>query len=357
DGTLGHPGGHRRGRRVPRRPAGALDQRAGHPRQRSGDLMPQDNESKVIVVTGASSGFGAMSVRATGRSGHTVYAGMRGTTDHNVSAVADLDADAKSAGVDLRATEMDVSDQDSVDKSINQIIAECGRVDVIVHNAGHMVLGPAEAFTPEQLASVYDTNVLGAQRVNRAALPHLRAQQSGLVVWVGSSSTRGGCPPFLGPYFAAKAAGDALAVSYAGELIRFGIETTIVVPGAFTSGTNHFANAGTPEDSERADAYTEQYGKLRDELPDRLGSLVPPTQRPARSRPRSLASSICPTGSDRFASTSTPVATAAKSSPRSLTASASSSTTASGSRTSSRRTAASNQTSNSQGVSSCRLPT
>jgi NAD(P)-dependent dehydrogenase (short-subunit alcohol dehydrogenase family) len=93
---------------------------------------------------------------------------------------------------------------------------------------------------------------------------------------VGSSSTRGGCPPFLGPYFAAKAAGDALAVSYAGELIRFGIETTIVVPGAFTSGTNHFANAGTPEDSERADAYTEQYGKLRDELPDRLGSLVPP---------------------------------------------------------------------------------
>jgi NAD(P)-dependent dehydrogenase (short-subunit alcohol dehydrogenase family) len=238
--------------------------------------MPQDNESKVIVVTGASSGFGAMSVRATGRSGHTVYAGMRGTTDHNVSAVADLDADAKSAGVDLRATEMDVSDQDSVDKSINQIIAECGRVDVIVHNAGHMVLGPAEAFTPEQLASVYDTNVLGAQRVNRAALPHLRAQQSGLVVWVGSSSTRGGCPPFLGPYFAAKAAEDALAVSYAGELIRFGIETTIVVPGAFTSGTNHFANAGTPEDSERADAYTEQYGKLRDELPDRLGSLVPP---------------------------------------------------------------------------------
>ena len=238
--------------------------------------MPQDNESKVIVVTGASSGFGAMSVRAMGRSGHTVYAGMRGTTDHNVSAVADLDADAKSAGVDLRATEMDVSDQDSVDKSINQIIAERGRVDVIVHNAGHMVLGPAEAFTPEQLASVYDTNVLGAQRVNRAALPHLRAQQSGLVVWVGSSSTRGGCPPFLGPYFAAKAAGDALAVSYAGELIRFGIETTIVVPGAFTSGTNHFANAGTPEDSERADAYTKQNGKLRDELPDRLGSLVPP---------------------------------------------------------------------------------
>jgi NAD(P)-dependent dehydrogenase (short-subunit alcohol dehydrogenase family) len=237
--------------------------------------MPKTNDSKIIVVTGASSGFGAMSVRAMGRSGHTVYAGMRGTTGHNTKAVAELESDAKVAGSDLREIEMDISDQDSVDQAINQIIAECGRLDVIVHNAGHMVLGPAEAFTPEQLASIYDTNVLGTQRVNRTALPHLREQGSGLVVWVGSSSTRGGCPPFLGPYFAAKAAGDALAVSYAGELIRFGIDTTIVVPGAFTSGTNHFANAGTPDDSERDDAYAEQYGKLREELPDRLGALVP----------------------------------------------------------------------------------
>jgi NADP-dependent 3-hydroxy acid dehydrogenase YdfG len=77
------------------------------------------------------------------------------------------------------------------------------RVDrlVVVHNAGHMVLGATEAFTPEQLAAVYDTNVLSTQRVNRAVLPHLRAQGDGLLVWVGSSSTRGGTPPYLAPYF------------------------------------------------------------------------------------------------------------------------------------------------------------
>jgi NAD(P)-dependent dehydrogenase (short-subunit alcohol dehydrogenase family) len=121
-----------------------------------------------------------------------------------------------------------------VDAAIGRIIADTGGLDVVVHNAGHMVLGPTEAFTPEQLVSVYDSNVVSTQRVNRAILPHMRAQGNGLLVWVGSSSTRGGTPPYLGPYFAAKAAEDALAVSYAAELARFGIDTTIIVPGSFT---------------------------------------------------------------------------------------------------------------------------
>ena len=73
----------------------------------------------------------------------------------------------------------------SADAGIAYIIADAGRLDVIVHNAGHMVFGPAEAFTPEQLIQQYDVNVLGAQRVNRAALPHLRGQHKGLLVWVG----------------------------------------------------------------------------------------------------------------------------------------------------------------------------
>jgi NAD(P)-dependent dehydrogenase (short-subunit alcohol dehydrogenase family) len=159
---------------------------------------------------------------------------------------------------------------------VAEILAAEGRLDVLVHNAGHMVSGPAEAFTPEQLADLYDVNALGAQRVNRAALPHLRERGEGLLVWIGSSSTRGGCPPFLAPYFAAKAAMDALAVSYAAELIRFGIDTAIVVPGAFTSGTNHFAHAGTPADTDRAAAYDERYGTLLAGLDKRLAALIPP---------------------------------------------------------------------------------
>ena len=209
----------------------------------------------VIVVTGASSGFGLLSAQALAHAGHTVYAGMRETAGRNAPRVSQMQQYAKEQGVDLRAIEMDVASQASVDAAIAQIIATHGRLDVVVHNAGHMSYGPAEAFTPEQFAALYDINVLSTQRVNRAALPQLRKQGRGLVVWVSSSSTRGGTPPYLSPYFAAKAGMDALAVSYAGELARWGIETSIVVPGAFTRGTNHFAHAGAPADEARAAEY------------------------------------------------------------------------------------------------------
>ncbi|ACU73525.1 short-chain dehydrogenase/reductase SDR [Catenulispora acidiphila DSM 44928] len=229
----------------------------------------------VIVVTGASSGFGNLAARALARAGHTVYAGMRATDGRNAARVAELAQLSADEGLDVRGIEMDVQDQASVDAAIARIAEEQGRLDVVVHNAGHMVLGPAEAFTPEQLAELYDINVLSTQRVNRAALPLMRRAGSGLLVWVASSSTRGGHPPFLAPYFAAKAGMDALAESYAAEVIRYGIDTVIIVPGAYPSGTNHFAHAGQPADPDRAAEYDAAYGELRDQMADRLTALFP----------------------------------------------------------------------------------
>ncbi|WP_114240901.1 SDR family oxidoreductase [Dyella sp. C9] len=211
----------------------------------------------IIVITGASSGFGLMTAHALAQAGHTVYAGMRETAGRNAPRVVEMQQYANDHGVELHAIEMDVASQASVDAAIARIIAEQGHLDVVVHNAGHMSYGPAEAFTPDQFAALYDVNVLSTQRVNRAALPQLRKQGRGLLVWVSSSSTRGGTPPYLSPYFAAKAGMDALAVSYAGELARWGIESSIIVPGAFTQGTNHFAHAGAPADEAVAKAYAE----------------------------------------------------------------------------------------------------
>ena len=234
---------------------------------------------KVILVTGASSGFGALAARALAEGGDTVYASMRETGGRNTPRVEAVRAWAEQTGHDLRPLELDVQSEESVGAAVDAVIAEHGRVDAIVHNAGHMVLGPAEAFTPEQYAEQYDVNVLGAQRLNRAALPHMRARRSGLLVWVGSSSTTGGTPPWLGPYFAAKAAMDRLAVVYAGELARWGIETSIVVPGAYTTGTNHFLHAGSPDDREIADAYEGgPYAGFEDGMNAGLAALDPPDQ-------------------------------------------------------------------------------
>ena len=232
---------------------------------------------KVIVITGASSGFGRLSANALAKAGHTVYASMRDTDGRNAPQVEAAVKFAKENHVDLRTIELDVASQASADAAIQKIVNDNGHLDVVIHNAGHMVFGPAEAFTPEQLAELYDVNVLSTQRVNRAALPQLRKQKKGLVVWVSSSSCAGGTPPYLAPYFAAKAGMDAMAVVYARELTRWGIETSIIVPGAFTGGTNHFAHAGSPADKARVAEYeVGPYKGFADDVLRGFSSIVPP---------------------------------------------------------------------------------
>ena len=233
--------------------------------------------SKVVLITGASSGFGRLTAEAIAKAGHIVYGSMRHTTTRNAPVVEELTKFSQTSRFDLRALELDVQNQDSVEAAVARVIAEQGRIDVLVHNAGHMVFGPAEAFTPEQYAELYDVNVLSTQRVNRAALPQLRKQKNDLVVWVSSSSAAGGTPPYLAPYFAAKAGMDALAVIYARELTRWGIETSIIVPGAFTGGTNHFAHAGSSEDTARAAEYEiGPYKGFAEEVLQAFSSIVPP---------------------------------------------------------------------------------
>lgn len=237
--------------------------------------------TNVILITGTSSGFGRLMANALAGAGHTVYASMRGLSGKNADQVDRVGAYAEEHGVDLRTIELDVQSEASAESAVEAIVAEHGRLDVLVHNAGHMVWGPSEAFTPEQFAQQYDVNVLGAHRVNRAALPHMRRARHGLVVWIGSSSVAGGVPPMLGPYFAAKAGMDALAVCTARELAPFGIETAILVPGAFTKGTNHFSHAGAPADSARADAYEAGLpADFSNRMRDALAATVPDDAEP-----------------------------------------------------------------------------
>lgn len=228
---------------------------------------------KIILITGASSGFGRLTAEALAKAGHIVYASMRDVAGRNAQNAAEL---AAIEGSDIRPIELDVQSDASANDAVARIIAESGRIDVLVHNAGHMMFGPAESFLPEQFAQQYDVNVLGTQRVNRAVLPHMRAAKQGLLVWVSSSSSAGGTPPYLSPYFAAKAAMDALAVQYARELARWGIETSIIVPGAFTKGTNHFAHSGRPADDARLAEYEAgPYAGFGEQVQKAFAEIVP----------------------------------------------------------------------------------
>ena len=233
----------------------------------------------VILVTGAATGIGRLSARSLAQAGHTVYASMRDIEGRNAPKVRELRDWSFANGLDLRAVELDVLSQPSADAAVAHILAEQGRLDVLVHNAGHLVIGPTEAYTPEEITKVLDTNFLGAHRVNRAALPAMRRAEAGLLLWVSSSTVRGGFPPLLGPYAAAKAAMDSMAVTMSYELARFGIETSIVVPGAFTKGTDHFPSAGKPADAALAAAYA-RYDGVMDQVGQRLSALSPPDADP-----------------------------------------------------------------------------
>ncbi len=237
---------------------------------------------KSILITGASSGFGRLTAMALASAGHTVYASMRDVAGHNAKTAAEMAQTSNRVGVDIRPLEMDVQSEPSIEAAVSKVIEESGKIDVLIHDAGRMMFGPAEAFTPEQFAQQYDVNVLGTQRVNRAALPHMRAAKQGLLIWISSSSSAGGAPPYLAPYFAAKAAMDALAVIYARELSRWGIETTIVVPGAFTKGTNHFVRSGRPADADRLAEYEAgAYKDFGEEVQKAFAAIVPEEANPA----------------------------------------------------------------------------
>ncbi|GAB7542283.1 SDR family oxidoreductase [Cupriavidus sp. 8B] len=246
----------------------------------------QNANQQVILVTGAGTGIGKLSAQALAEAGHIVYATMRDVQGRNRDRADELRALAKSRHIQLHPLELDVLSQESADAAAAAIVREQGRIDVVMQNAGHLVVGPAEAFTPEEMMRVFDTNLFGAQRVNRAALPCLRKQEAGLMLWVSSTTTKGGFPPFMGPYGAAKAAMDSLAVTLAYEIARFGIETSIVVPGAFTRGTAHFPSAGKPADSATAAAYR-RYDGVMDQIGERLSALTPD-----HADPRAVADEI-----------------------------------------------------------------
>lgn len=181
-------------------------------------------------------------------------------------------------GLDIGVVELDVGSQDSADRAVETVLGEQGRIDVVVHNAAHLGLAVTEAFTAEQLRDIFDTNALGPHRVNRAVLPHMRVAEAGLLLYVGSTTSRM-VYPFQGPYEASKAAMDSLAQVTGYEVARYGIDVVIVMPGAIMKGTEHFSEGTRPADSATAAAYSRLDG-VEEHITARLTELSPPEADP-----------------------------------------------------------------------------
>ncbi|MEO1435616.1 MAG: SDR family oxidoreductase [Bacteroidota bacterium] len=207
--------------------------------------------SKRVLITGANGGFGWLTVETLLKNGHQVVGSVRGINGKNKDAAEAL------IGLGAHVVEIDVTQNESVESGVHQAIDLLGGLDVVINNAGVGVLGFQEHFTPEDFQRLFDVNVFGVQRVNRAAIPTLRAQGDGLLIHISSLLGRMTIP-FYGPYNASKWALEAVAENYRAELSGFGIETCIVEPGGFA--TDFFGSLMQPSDQSRDDQYGDMIG-------------------------------------------------------------------------------------------------
>jgi NAD(P)-dependent dehydrogenase (short-subunit alcohol dehydrogenase family) len=200
---------------------------------------------KTVVVTGASSGFGKLTALELARRGHVVVATMRDVDGRNAPVRRELIEAAKAEGHALQVLEMDVTDEASVNSTIDHVIKQHGKIDALINNAGVMAVGVTEAYTVADIERQFAVNFFGAVRADRAVLPHMRAAGGGLLVHVTSLMGRV-IAPFFGVYSTSKFALEALAEAYRYELSSFGIDSIIVEPGPFPS--NLLSSSPEPSD-------------------------------------------------------------------------------------------------------------
>lgn len=241
---------------------------------------------QTILVTGSSSGFGKLTAQTLARAGNRVYASMRGIEGKNQAAADELTGWALAEDVSLEVLELDVTDAISIGGAVKRILDTAGRIDVVVNNAGTGNVGVLEGYTIEQVRSIFETNAFGAFQVDKAVLPSMRAQGSGLLIHVSSATGRV-VVPFVAPYSAAKWALEAIAEELSFELAGFGVESIIVEPGGYP--TEAVGKAIFPAD----EAVVEAYGEFGRQPAVMFAAMDEQMAQPGGPNPQEIADAIC----------------------------------------------------------------
>jgi NAD(P)-dependent dehydrogenase (short-subunit alcohol dehydrogenase family) len=181
------------------------------------------SNAKVAVVTGSSGGIGLATALELARNGFFTYA----TARNPAKSGAIMEA---AKGLPVAVVQLDVTDDNSVKRAIEQVLKEKGRIDVLVNNAGYGLAGAFEDTSMEEVRAQYETNVFGLMRTTQAVLPAMRKQRSGIIVNISSGAGRLGYPA-ASVYVSTKHAIEGLSEAIAYELEPFGIRVALVEPG------------------------------------------------------------------------------------------------------------------------------
>jgi NAD(P)-dependent dehydrogenase (short-subunit alcohol dehydrogenase family) len=177
---------------------------------------------------------------------------MRDPAGRNAKNASEIRTLAEKDSLPIYVLDLDVTDDASVQRAVDAAVGKAGRIDAAINNAGYYLSGLAEAVTTEQAQRLMDVNFFGPVRVNRAVLPHMRRQRSGVLMHISSGAGRVVLPS-AGFYCASKFALEALAESYSYELASQGIESVIVEPGQYE--TPVFGNTVVAADEARTHTY------------------------------------------------------------------------------------------------------
>jgi NAD(P)-dependent dehydrogenase (short-subunit alcohol dehydrogenase family) len=184
-----------------------------------------EEQQKVAIVTGSSSGIGYATSLLLARNGFHTYATMR-----NIGRSADVHEIAYKERLPLEVIQLDVNDDASIRDSIEKVESENERIDVLVNNAGYGLVGAFEDLSVEEIKSQFETNFFGVIRLTQQILPIMRKQKSGTIVNISSGAGRIGFPG-MSAYVSSKFALEGLSESMSYELEPFGIKVVIIEPG------------------------------------------------------------------------------------------------------------------------------
>jgi len=216
-------------------------------------------QKKVALVTGSSTGIGYETSLLLARNGFHTCATMRNTEkSESIRKIAEKEK------LPIKFLQLDVTDDDSVDRAIREIEKELGKIDVLINNAGYSLVGGFEDLAPDEIRQQFETNLFGAIRVIQKVLPSMRARRNGIIVNISSGAGIVGFPCMSG-YVSTKFALEGLSESIAYELLPFGIKVIIIEPGVIK--TDFVRNSVTAKRAlNETSAYFDVLGKIRENL-------------------------------------------------------------------------------------------